>query len=566
MDRDIQAEIDADIRDVVGTVPGQGQDMAIGGAYEGASQFDQWLATWEASTASADVDMLGTKQMADARSRDVLRNDGYIQSGANITKDNIVGASYLLNAKPNSEVLGLDEVWEEEFQQEVEAKFTLAAESPRCWFDRSRSKTFTGMIRLAVGIYTYAGEILATSDWVRNDRTRPFKTAVQMIDLDRLANPWSSPDVMGYGVYDGRIVRGGVHQDKFGAPIGYYIRNAHPSEFDRYADINDFTYVPVSKPWGRLQVMHLKEEVRAGQTRAVADVVAGLKTIKITSKFRDLTLQQAAVNAMIAASIESDLPPEAAFAALGGGKVTSPGEVVGKYGREYLEAITKFVGKRGITVDNVKIPHFFPGTRLNLRNSGAPGGVGQEFEQSLLRHTAAILGVSYEQLSKDYSKTNYSSARAGFNETWKFMQGRKKLVADRFATNIYMLWFEEMMNAGEIEAMKYSKAPNYYEGINAEAYTSCDWIGAARGQIDELKETQAAVLRIKFGLGTHEDELAKMGKDWRKVYKQLEREQKERDARGIVLQEDNSVNAASGSPREQDKQNSDGADANALAA
>jgi capsid protein len=90
-----------------------------------------------------------------------------------------------------------------------------------------------------------------------------------------------------------------------------------------------------------------------------------------------------------------------------------------------------------------------------------------------------------------------------------------------------------------------------------DALSKCDWIGAGRDQIDELKETQAAVLRIKYGLSTHEDELARLGKDWRKVYPQLERETKEREARGIVLMEDNSVNAASGAPRQQEQDGTD---------
>jgi lambda family phage portal protein len=552
-------EIAADIAEAVGFT--NGKDYAVGGPFEGASQFDQWLATWRPSMGSADSDMLAGKALVDARSRDTMRNDGYIQSGANIAKDSIVGGMFLLNAKPDSKVLGLDEKWEEEFQEEVESKFTLAAESPNCWFDAARSKTFTGMIRLAIGIYTAAGEILMTSEWNR-DKRRPFKTNFQMVDLDRLRDPWGSTGLSSLSM-DDRIIRGGVHQDKFGAALGYYIRNAHPSDFDRFRDVDQFTYVPAEKPWGRKQVIHLKEENRAAQSRAVADIVAGLKEIKITKKFRDITLQQAVVNAMYAASIESDLPPEAAFAALGAGGTNGAGMAVAQYGAQYMDAVSKFVGPRGLMIDNVKIPHFFPGTRLNLRQSGAPGGVGQDFEQSLLRYIAALLGISYEELSKDYSKTNYSSARAALTQSWKFMQSRKRMVADRAATIMYMNWFEEMMNAGEIEALKFSKAPNFYEGINKEAYCASEWIGAARGQIDELKETQAAVLRIKFGLSTHEDELAKLGKDWRKVYIQLEREQKDRDERGIILQEDNSVNAASGSPREQDKQNSEGADANA---
>lgn len=557
---EVSAEILADIEALVGT--GSGDSMrapgSVGGAFEGADSFNSWLAEWQPGMGSADGDMLPIKAQADARVRDVTRNDGYIQHGAAIAKDSIVGAMYLLNSKPDCTYLGLDETWAEEAQEELESKFTLAAESPNCWFDAQRTKTFTGMIRLAVGIYQQAGEVLLTAEWLR-DRGRPFATAMSFIDIDRLTSPY---DPAGF------TVRGGVRVDRYGAPQGYYIRNSHPNDYlwsPAGADGFGYKYVPIRKPWGRLQVAHIKEETRAAQTRAVADIVAGLKTIKITHRFRDLTLQQAVVQALYAMSIESDLPPEAAFAAMGGTE-QSAGAAVAKYGADYLAAVQKFAGKRGFRLDNVKIPHFFPGTRLNVRNAGGPGGVGQDFEQSLLRHIAAVLGVSYEELSKDFSKTNYSSARAALTQTWKFMQSRKRMVADRLASIIYQLWFEEQSNAGNLECMNYSKAPNIYDGLNMEAYTACEWIGAARGQIDELKETQAAVLRIKFGLSTHEDELAKLGKDWRKVYAQLERERLDREERGIVLVEDNSVNAASGSPREQDKSASEGEDANAEAA
>lgn len=558
-----EAEMALDILAAVGS-SGTTNTFAssLGGAFEGASQFDQWLATWQPSRNSADVDLLPIKGMADARVRDLSRNDGYIQSGENLYKDGIVGSMYLLNAKPDAVTLfgsGGDDTWEEEMQQEVEAKFTLAAESPNCWLDASRSMTFTGMVRLAVGIYGISGEVLAAAEWLR-EKPRPFKTAIQMVDLDRLSNPTGFDGLS--GSIDGRIVRGGIHQNERGAPLGYYIRKAHMSDWDRPVDLATHQYVPAYKPWGRAQIIHLKDQRRAAQSRAVSQIVAGLKEIKITKKFRDITLQQAVVNAMYAASIESDLPPEAAFASIGAtGTQAGLGAAMAKYGADYMAAVSKFAGDKGFRIDNVKIPHFFPGTRLNLRNSGAPGGVGQEFEQSLLRYIAAILGVSYEELSKDFSKTNYSSARAAMLQTWKYMQARKAMVADRFASMVYMLWFEEMMNAGQLECMKFSKAPNFYEGLNAEAYCKADWIGAARGQIDELKETQAAVLRIKFGLSTHEDELAKLGKDWRAVYRQLERERKEREKRGIILVEDNSMNAASGSPREQDSQNTEGSDA-----
>lgn len=510
----------------------------VGGAYDGASRFDRTLALWNPILESADREILPNKAQIDARTRDSLRNDAYVSGGADLHRDNIVGGMYLLNAKPEHKVLGLDEKWAQEWQEEVEAKFTLYAESRNNWIDASRLNNFTSLIRLAVGVYVAGGEILASAEWMR-DYSRPYKTAIQMIDIDRLSNP--------FGEMDSPRLRGGVARDAMGAPLGYHIRRAHPTDFldaGRY----DWKYIPARKPWGRMQMIHIFEQLRPGQTRGVTAMVSALKELRITKKFRDIVLQNAVVNATYAASIESDLPSEAVFSALGG--TNGAQEAIAKYAAGYLGAIDAYSGgARNMQIDGVKIPHLFPGTKLQLRPAGQGGPLGTDFEQSLLRYIAANLGVSYEQLSKDYSKSNYSSIRAAMTETWKYMQSRKAMVADRFASTIYSLWLEEAINRGDIESMP-KNAPSWYDGLNSEAYSQCEWIGASRGQIDELKETQAAALRIRTGLATYEDELARLGKDWRKVLPQREREQKELKARGLLLEADNMMNAASGAPRD----------------
>jgi lambda family phage portal protein len=282
-----------------------------------------------------------------------------------------------------------------------------------------------------------------------------------------------------------------------------------------------------------------------------------------------VTLQNAVVNATYAASIESELPSEVVYQQLGGGGADKTAQQISSYANAYLSAIAEYISASNhMQIDGVKVPHLFPGTKLNLTPAGTPGGGGQEFETSLLRYIAASLKVSYEELSRDFSKTNYSSARAAMMQTWRFMQSQKKAVADRLANHIFRLWLEEAINGDLIESFPASEAGTLYTNghlnMRFDALTRADWIGASRGQIDELKETQAAVLRIKYGLSTHEDELARLGKDWRKVYVQLEREKTEREERGIELQEDNSVNAASGSPREsEDEGNADEGDKDA---
>jgi lambda family phage portal protein len=538
---DVTSSIAADIDALVGSA--SGGDRAMGGAYEGASRFDKALAMWSPALRSADADILPNKHTADARSRDLARNDGYVQSGVNIRKDSIVGALYMLNARPNYVLLGKDEGWAEAFEEEVEAKFTAWAESPNCWVDAARTLTFTAMIRLAVGVHLYGGEVLAVAEWMR-DNPRPNRTAIQMVEADRLVTPME--------MMNDAQVRGGIRMNRYGAPLTAYIRTYHPSDYLRSYDPLQYRAVDWRKPWGRQQVIHIHEQVRVDQTRGISELVAGLKTTQIAKKFRDITLQNAVLNASFAASIESELPDAAVYNQLGSGNI---GDAVTSYAEAYLSAIAEYTGgARNMAIDGVKIPHLFPGTKLQLRPAGTVGGVGQDFETSLNRHLAAILGTSYEELTHDYSKTNYSSAKAGKGDTGRFMAALKRRVADSFANHVYALWLEEEINKGGLETVRPSD-PNFYEGLNKEAYCRADWIGAGVTQIDEMKETQAAALRVKYNLSTIQEETARLGKDWRRVIRQREKEQQMLEEAGLLVDpaEDQMMQASTGEPREKDE-------------
>lgn len=524
----------------------RGDTAMVGGAHEGASRISRELALWQPPLRSADADIIHERDTADARARDSRRNDSYVQGAENLHRDGIVGAMFMLQAKPNLKVLRLDETWEKEFQEEAEAKFTLYAESPDNWIDASRMNTLTGLVRLAIGVYLYSGEILATSEWMRGPTRRPYQTAIQMIEVDRLCNPFGAltPQVL----ENGNILVGGIEKDRFGAPVGYHIRDSHPA--DLRPNSVKWTRFPKELYFGRLRVLHILEQTRIDQTRGISEMVSALKEMRITKKFRDIVLQNAVVNATYAASIESDLPRMEALETIGAGE--GIGDHIVDYMEAYLSAVAEFTGaSKNIVMDGVKIPHLPPGSKLQLRPAGTAGPLGTEFESSLLRYIAAALGVSYEQLSRDYSKTNYSSARAAMLETRKFMSARKRMIADRFATHCYRLWLEEAVNKGEMETMK--GRPDFYEGMNKDAYTACEWLGAEQGQVDELKETQAAVLKLKYNLTTLADEHGKQGKDWRKQLAQRSREVQEEERLDIAPPEKdaNMENAASGAPRQQ---------------
>lgn len=532
---------------------GAGGERAIG-AFEGADRWSAAQRLWQPPLQSVDSDYLPEMGSIAARTQDMLRNDAYVQGGQTLHKDNIVGSYFMPNCRPVTRVVvgKQDDKWEEEFQEEVEEKFELFWDSPDKWIDAAGQNNGTELIRLGVGVHVARGEMLASVEWIRNEPGRPYSTAVNMLDLDRLSTaPQSNYDTE---------VRAGIRRNRFGKPLAYQISTRNPRDYPWTYGPLDWKEIPARKPWGRLQMIHLFEQQRPDQTRGIPEMAAALKEMKITRDFRDITLQKAVAQALYAAVITSELPTEQLFQQLGAinpGATVTPEmaeEAITNYAEGYLGAIA---GYAGVKADGVRVPHLFPGTKFDLLTPQNGADRGMEFEQSLLRYIAATLGVSYEQLSRDYTQTNYSSARAAMTETWKFMQARKKVVADQFASIMFRLWFEEAFNKGDITTVtRKMKQPGWlYTGQNLDAITKVDWIGASRGQIDELKETQAAVLRINNGLSTHEDELARLGKDWRKVYRQLKREQTLRETLSLVFAGSKDIeNALAATPQDEGKQ------------
>ena len=522
-----------------------GGATAMGGGFDAADRFDQALSMWNSPVQHPDLEILPDKDIVDGRAHDMLRNDAFVQGGATLRKDNIVGGQYLLNCRPATKLLWgrEDEVWEEEFQEEVEEKWELDVDSSDNWIDAQRTNNFTSLVRLAVGVHLAGGEVLAAVEWLRDGR--PFNTAIQMLDTARLSDPLDRVITP----MERENIRGGIRFNAQGAPVSYFIRTQHPNDvFYTMLGIPQWKEVEIRKPWGRMQIIHIHEQIRPDQSRGVSELATSLREQKFSRRFRDVNLQRAIMQSLYAAAITSELPSAEVFARMGGVGLDNPEAVtqaVTNYATGYLASVAQYTGgAKAPRLDGVRIPHFFPGTKLEMLSPTSGHALGMEFEQSLLRYIAASIGVSYEQLSRDYTNTNYSSARAAMTETWKFMQAQKKLVADRFANTIFRLWLEEMISKGEITTFPRSKMGMLYGtdnrgrrflNRNFNALSRCDWVGASRGQIDELKETQAAVLRISNGLSTAEDELARLGKDFRKVYRQLAREQKMRESLGLTF-------------------------------
>ena len=358
-------------RDIAELVGPEWSDMAFRGAYDGASRIDKDLARWNPPLVSADSEQLVDKAVIDARARDMHRNNPHAATATEVHKDSIVGAMYMLNSRPDVRVLGWDDARAEEFQTEIEGKFQTWADSEHRWVDAARKLDLTEMCRLAVGVFVFGGEFLATGEWMTNQR-RQFRTAVQLIDTDRLLTP---PEQM-----HNPFVRGGIKHDKWGGAVSAYIHKHHPFDFFgqiMQPDQLDFSEVGFRKPWGRAQVLHVQDHQRIDQSRAVSKMTAGIREMAIGKKFKDITLQNAVVNATYAAAIESELPTEVVMQQLGAGN-TGAGDAVATYAEAYLGAISEYVGSsKHMAIDGVKIPHLSPARSCTSTQRAPPAVSGR---------------------------------------------------------------------------------------------------------------------------------------------------------------------------------------------
>lgn len=510
-----------------------GREMSMGGGLEGAERTTRETALWSAPMLSPDRTINIAKPEADGRTRDMVMNDGFSQAGVRIQKNGVVGSQFRLNAKPDYRVIyGKDSVAAQEYGEELaavaEARFNLAAQSEDAWFDAGGMMNFTEQVRLVVGSCVMAGEAFGSGEWLDSDPSRPFKTAIQMISPDRVCNIDGLPDD---NISPNRRRRRGIITDRRGKPVEFEIRREHPSEWYDLGG-GKWDTVQAALPWGRRQMVFIREAMQIDQTRGLSEMVAALGHCKMTKKFSEITLQNAVVNASYAAAIESELPNHEVVAAMGGG---SEGYVAAI--GSYMQMLQTYLGaSENIAIDGAKMPHLFPGTSLKLTPMGTPGGIGSDFEASLLRKIAATLGVSYADLSRDFARVSYSGLKGELAIAERDTEVKKKMWADRWATGVYRLWFEEEMAAGNLPLPPGRNRSDFYRPLLKDAYTRCSWIGTNRGQIDEMKETQAALLRIAGGLSTYEKESARLGEDYREIIAQRAKENRQMAKAGVSFQ------------------------------
>lgn len=475
-------------------------------AHDGASRTSQQLASWQPFAGSPDADTLGELPILVSRSRDLSRNNGIASGAVQTFADNVVGTGLRLQATPNWQALGITSEAANTWARSTESKWRAYAKSTAC--DASRRLNFAGLTTLAFKSLVTNGDLLALPIWQPEPADR-YATRIFLMEPDRLCNPQDTADTA--------TLRAGQEIDGYGRAIAYHIRKTHPGEF--YAGMGiagEWERIPAVTAWGRRRVIHAANIDRPGATRGKPIFSAVMQQFKQVDRYTSAELDAAVTNAMIAAFIESPMEFSDIQEMLGG----SASDV-----KSYFDNRAK-PNNRARLKSGAIVP-LYPGEKLTAFNPGRPSVGFAAYMEATLRHIAAGLNIPYELLLKDFSKTNYSSARAALLEAWRYFRSMRSWLADYWAQVCYELWLEEAVSLGEVDA------PDFY--ANKAAWCEARWIGSGRGWVDPVKEAQAALIRIEGGLSTLEAECAEQGVDWEEVLYQQARENALRKQLGIPI-------------------------------
>lgn len=146
-----------------------------------------------------------------------------------------------------------------------------------------------------------------------------------------------------------------------------------------------------------------------------------------------------------------------------------------------------------------------PGKELRW-NEPPSSGDAPTLATTTLQMMAAGAGVTYEALTGDYSKVNYSSARAAILEFRRLCeQIQHHVVIHQFCRPVWQQFIKWQILKGNISATAYKS--------DTASFDVAKWLPPAWQWVDPLKDTNAAILAMKNALRSRSDIVGELGYD-----------------------------------------------------
>lgn len=317
--------------------------------------------------------------------------------------------------------------------------------------------------------------------------------ALQVIDTDRI-------DISDSTVLDDRTsVRQGVIRDSIGRTVGYRLFSTHPSDGSTM----------MIQPWHRQVIPATQADLsywleRPELVRGIPPAASVLFDARMLGGYRESEQTRARVQASVAFWIK------------------------GSQGQPFLQAANDgtTVDWQGNEVDSLEsgmMLHLPKDGEIGATSAAIPGPSYAMVVEDLLRSIAAGLDISYESLTRDFSKTSYSSARSAGAAERKQYRAVQSFIWRRVLAPFWAELIDWWVLSGKLpltsEQMKrYIANPRWLR--------ACSVISPGWELIDAQKEALATETGLRTNTTTLADQCGQRGSHWQDVLDQRIREEK----------------------------------------
>lgn len=478
-----------------------------------AGKLDRTNSHWNPGNRSADAEVITDAAIIRGRARDLVRNNAYARGIVNALLRNVVGCGIV----PQARITDGQSQPIERLNDQVDVLFDRWARVA----DASGHLTFWEMQRLAYKEVIEAGECLIHFTTIQDDRSRPCSLALEMIDADRLAD--DSLVTRRGAIGTGNQLRRGVEVDSLGRPVAYWIYPSHPF------DITTGYVTPQRIPADRF--LHLFKLDRIGQTRGIslfAPIIGWLKTL---GYYVDNELQASAVASCFTAVIKT----------LGG--PADGGLLSGD-----STATTDSDGNSFESIQPGMVARLLPGESVEQIDPSRPNSSAEAWISLMLRSMSVGAGLSYERMAKDYTRTNYSSARSSDLEDRKEFRVDQEWLQYHMVGPVYRRFLEVAVEEERLPITA-EQLVSGYDRFSAHVYQSPGW-----EWVDPVKEAEASKLALDANLTTLAEELGQRGRDLIDTLRQRQREKEMISEMGLQSLDEQKMQqqeATSGQPQAQ---------------
>ena len=430
---------------------------------------------WVTQGSSADAASARGFGVQRDRARDLVRNNPYARKAIESWVTNLIGAGWSFKAK-QSRRNG------RQGERVTEVMRAWMADPRQC--DYNGLLSFDGLMAQAVRCWKESGEVLIRMRTPSEAKMRGLKLVVplqlQVLEGDWIDETHDTPGVSGKG-----WTKRGIVYDEEGQRESIWLYNYHPGESAVQATSIVSNTVPAE------QIIHLFTPERPGMTRGVSCLAPVMVRLRDLGDLLDARLMKEKVAACLAAAVVD------------------------------LDGTSDQKSTIGDRIEPGGIVRLGPGQDIRTINPPAAGEIDRVIKTYLLEIAAGI-GITYEELTGDYSGGSFTQGRMGWigfqrrlqSDTWQILA---PMAFDRIAG-----WAFNAMGA---------------MGIPTDGLTA-DWTPPRRELFDPQSETNSTISRVRAGLlppqeairadGYEPDEVIRLIGEWNKLL----------DAAGIVLDTD----------------------------